>query len=79
MYDDYGYKATCSCCGSEIILDSSNAPGSVYRENNKTSDSTTKSGKKGKVALKVALGVVTGGVSLIPDAVSAVKRNNTKK
>ena len=34
--------------------------------------------KKGKVAMKVALGVMTGGVSLIPDAVSAVKKKSKK-
>jgi DNA-directed RNA polymerase subunit M/transcription elongation factor TFIIS len=37
-----------------------------------------KKGKAGKVALKVALGVMTGGVSLIPDAVNAAKKKDKK-
>ena len=95
--DDYGYKATCACCGREIIVDSSNAPASAYREMTKqigntvpettpvtndkpaTENPAPAKSKKGKVAMKVALGVMTGGVSLIPDAVSAVKKNGKKE
>ncbi len=83
--DDYGYKAICTSCGREIIVDSSNAPASAYREINKPSSCSEKKEEvkekndpakpqKGKIALKVAVGVMTGGVSLIPDAVEAVKR-----
>ena len=35
--------------------------------------------KKGKIALKVALGVLTGGVSLIPDAVNVVKNKGKER
>jgi len=95
--DNYGYKAVCSSCGREIIIDSANAPDSAYRELNKAMASetpentietdtesvsekaeTSNKSKKGKVALKVALGVMTGGVSLIPDAVNAVKKKDKK-
>ena len=44
----------------------------------KKEDPAAKKSKAGKVALKVALGVMTGGVSLIPDAVNAVKKKNKK-
>lgn len=94
--DDYGYKATCTCCGREVIIDSSNAPASAYREINKPIEKAAPEkknveetkpvsekpapakSKKGKIAMKVALGVMTGGVSLIPDAVSAAKKNKKK-
>ena len=94
--DDYGYKAICNSCGREVIVDSSNAPSSAYREINKSASAVEnkpstnekpvekektepEKSKKGKVALKVAVGVMTGGVSLIPDAVDAVKKKGKKK
>lgn len=97
--DDYGYKAICTSCGREAIIDSSNAPASAYREMNKpvsanenkpvekepvkevVKDDTPVPDKsrKGKIALKVAVGVMTGGVSLIPDAVSAVSKKSKGK
>ncbi len=96
--DDYGYKAICNSCGREVIVDSSNAPSSAYREINKPTSAVENKpstdekpekkeavetaepakSKKGKVALKVAVGVMTGGVSLIPDAVDAVKKKGKK-
>lgn len=95
--DNYGFKATCTSCGREVIVDASNAPDSAYREINKPrtitinedksvpeeesvqeNDPAQKKSKAGKVALKVALGVMTGGVSLIPDAVIAAKKKGKK-
>lgn len=43
-------------------------------KNETANNQSAKKKKAGKVALKVALGVMTGGVSLIPDAVIAVKK-----
>ncbi len=94
--DDYGYKAFCTSCGREVIVDSSNAPSSAYREINKPAPAAEKKtpakkvavveekaepakSKKGKIALKVAVGVLTGGVSLIPDAVDAAKKKGKKE
>ena len=97
IIDNYCYKAVCSSCGRETIVDASNAPESAYREINKPrtivineekpvsedkevqeNAPAQKKGKAGKVALKVALGVMTGGVSLIPDAVNAAKKKGKK-
>ena len=45
-------------------------------ENTQENKPAADKSKAGKVALKVALGVMTGGVSLIPDAVNAVKKKD---
>lgn len=80
--DEYGYKAVCNYCGEEVIINSNNAPLHAF-ENNTTATNRSANNvavqdkhKKGKIALKVALGVMTGGVSLIPDAVGAVKKKS---
>ena len=86
--------ATCEYCGStyanpffvdQSIMSSSNKS---VTENTEQDDenlfedidvSEKPNNKKGKVALKVALGVLTGGVSLIPDAVNVVKNKGKER
>ena len=80
--DDYGYKATCESCGTEVIINSDNAPKSSTVEEDNTQANNAgiqvapadNKKKKGRLAAKIALGVMTGGVSLIPDAVGAAKK-----